>query len=342
MWVHVPRECYQSAPEPVDLTLASDWLPQMLAQSVMWKGTLSPARTWAQRLKQGTWMTRLFGQTLPPSTASRGVERWIGLLADSPASRTALRGCRPEPRTKETCGPMSTGLSEKSNQTSLSWKTFRESVGITLTESGQTFEEWDTGLRKDCLRRQKLAPLTSASDSSHWHTPIASPSVSEGGEWKGRYYVKQNGKKSSSHLTHQTANWRTPTAMDKNSPWQQATVGDSKKRRLRDDAAHWPTPRYNDWKGGGANTPINGYLDRTAEVWRDYLPSLPVQVTARDGHTCSPKCRRLNPRFAEWLMGWPLGWTGLAESEAAGLDLLETEWCHWWQRMRFEFSRISP
>jgi len=33
--------------------------------------------------------------------------------------------------------------------------------------------------------------------------------------------------------------------------------------------------------------------------------------------------RRLNPRFAEWLMGWPRGLTSF--------DLSAMEWTHWWQ-----------
>ena len=47
----------------------------------------------------------------------------------------------------------------------------------------------------------------------------------------------------------------------------------------------WPTPRSRDWKGGG----------------KDCLDA------AVGG--------QLNPAWVEWLMGFPLGWTGLNVSE---------------------------
>jgi len=42
--------------------------------------------------------------------------------------------------------------------------------------------------------------------------------------------------------------------------------------------------------------------------------------------------KRLNPLFVEWLMGWPIGWTGSAPVETAS--------SHWWQAMRGELSRL--
>ncbi|MEM6493321.1 MAG: hypothetical protein AAF650_02980 [Pseudomonadota bacterium] len=43
----------------------------------------------------------------------------------------------------------------------------------------------------------------------------------------------------------------------------------------------------------------------------------------------------LNPRFVEWLMGWPDGWTDLEQPE--------TELSPWLERMRGALStRLSP
>jgi hypothetical protein len=41
---------------------------------------------------------------------------------------------------------------------------------------------------------------------------------------------------------------------------------------------------------------------------------------------------KLNPRFVEWLMGWPIGWTGS--------ELAETEWYRFKRRMRSRFSSL--
>lgn len=38
-------------------------------------------------------------------------------------------------------------------------------------------------------------------------------------------------------------------------------------------------------------------------------------TTAPAGEMSSPEPRSLNPRFVEWLMGWPPGWTQLALSD---------------------------
>ncbi|MEM1212964.1 MAG: hypothetical protein AAGI68_11790 [Planctomycetota bacterium] len=47
--------------------------------------------------------------------------------------------------------------------------------------------------------------------------------------------------------------------------------------------------------------------------------------------------RRLNPRFVEWLMGWPPGWTSLAPI-ASGSE--ETGSCRFKRRLQSEFWRI--
>ena len=45
-----------------------------------------------------------------------------------------------------------------------------------------------------------------------------------------------------------------------------------------------------------------------------------------------PECPRLNPRFSEWLMGWPVGLTAF--------ELSETAWTRWWQATLSALSRL--
>jgi len=76
--------------------------------------------------------------------------------------------------------------------------------------------------------------------------------------------------------------------------------------KLKDAVNHlqmFPTPRASEWKGTG---PLNskshkyrlekGYLDATVQEAE--------QITGQ-----------LNPTWVEWLMGYPLGWTDLKDSE---------------------------
>ena len=117
------------------------------------------------------------------------------------------------------------------------------------------------------------------------------------------------------------ANWRTPMASDSYS--YPDTRGGVSIDKLASQAAHWPTPAHRDYKGfdgTGKKNPIRPYAA--------YFP-LP-ETTAENGHGCSVKCRRLNPQFANWLMGLPPNWDSLA----TGCALPETEWCRWWRQLR--------
>jgi hypothetical protein len=62
----------------------------------------------------------------------------------------------------------------------------------------------------------------------------------------------------------------------------------------------WPTPTARDWKDGSAsgckNVPVNGLLGRAV-------------------HVNSAEPGSLNPPWVEWLMGFPVGWTDLSNSE---------------------------
>jgi len=53
------------------------------------------------------------------------------------------------------------------------WTALREDNHITLNESGQTYEQWVTQLRRDYSRRVRSAQAINASDSSFWPTATA-------------------------------------------------------------------------------------------------------------------------------------------------------------------------
>lgn len=109
------------------------------------------------------------------------------------------------------------------------------------------------------------------------------------------------------------ANWPTPRAQEPGSTSENYGKG------LKNTAENWATPTTRDWKDtANANVPVNSLLGRQApQIMKDGTES---QIT-------------LNPRFTEWLMGWPIGWTEF--------ELAETEWFRWLQRMRGELSRME-
>ena len=155
-------------------------------------------------------MRRLFGMISKHSTAARGVASWIGSLAVSRANPTASPARNGALPTSGISGRMPDGLSANVSPAQSSWKTFQASHGITSTPLGLSYEDWDTGLKRDFFQRKRWVLPTYENGSSSWVTPTARSSASQNGEWKGTYYVRENGTKVASVLVQQAINWQPP------------------------------------------------------------------------------------------------------------------------------------
>ena len=80
----------------------------------------------------------------------------------------------------------------------------------------------------------------------------------------------------------------------------------------------WPPPTARDWKDGTAKScqtvPVNGLLGRA--VHRFPTPTASSWKTGGNRrHLRGVAGGALNPTWVEWLMGWPIGWTGLEPLE---------------------------
>ena len=81
------------------------------------------------------------------------------------------------------------------------------------------------------------------------------------------------------------------------------------------ESKNWQTPTSRDYKDGNPSeaVPANSLLGRQA-------PRMPTdgQNSSQSDQTSPPQsAKRLNPRFVEWLMGFPTGWTDLQPLETA-------------------------
>lgn len=143
--------------------------------------------------------------------------------------------------------------------------------------------------------------------------------------------------------TQRLSSARTTAADESSSSaWQTPTLRGGEARGpawgrtpyLRGQVLQWPTPTATDHKGSASLGQRRGQLDEATE--QRYSHPLPSAPTGQQPSPTTPRGRRrLNPRFVEWLMGWPLGWTAFACSE--------TEWSLWCQAMRSSLcSRVSP
>tara|TARA_R100000306_G_scaffold45824_1_gene43655 strand:+ start:5785 stop:6108 length:324 start_codon:yes stop_codon:yes gene_type:complete len=85
---------------------------------------------------------------------------------------------------------------------------------------------------------------------------------------------------------------------------------------------NWPTPTRRDWKGGGptiirkdGKTRLD-HLDYMAEqsqfgLQAQVMPMHGSKSSENDQTLPQHSQRRLNAAFVEWMMGVPVGWTGL-------------------------------
>lgn len=92
-------------------------------------------------------------------------------------------------------------------------------------------------------------------------------------------------------LAHQVEKWPTPFGFQAgNGP-----DGNEFSTAVR----KWQTPKASELERGVCESEL-----------RRHTPSLQAQVTQMRGREFSKTRRRLNPLFVEWLMGWPIGWSG--------------------------------
>ena len=128
--------------------------------------------------------------------------------------------------------------------------------------------------------------------------------------------------------------------------------------KLRDDAAMWPPPTSS-VAGEALNDEMDIYtlssgnlrkraksgqtgsigLSRVAALQSP--SSLHSETTQKDGHVCSPKCRKLNPLFVELHMGVPMGFSSM---KTGSID--SERWETWWslsrERLHFLLSAEGP
>lgn len=225
---------------------------------------------------------------------------------------------------------------------SLSWPTATagdpEASAVTRTgRSNPTLmdsvDQWQTpashqGERRRQTGQQTREELLLPGQATQWATPggMAGGQASRGGERIGepllggqatrwatpaaRDYKGANGPEHEGHegqLANQVAFRFGPQAPPASGPESPPTSG----RRL------WPTATAGA-DSGSRNTPRSNAHQGVSLADAATTGS---STSRREGNRM-----RLNPAFVEWLMGFPIGWTGSGVSEM--------EWCRWKRRMR--------
>jgi len=278
---------------------------------------------------------------------------------DTPASPSAPLANAVGPTTPATSGPRLPGSSGNAAPNGSFSKTSPDTSASALKPSCESFGTWATRLRRACSARQKSARRTSACGSSSWPTPM---SLHPGTD---RYNPAGNSDftRKAEALALGISNWSTPKATDgaKGGPGQ--SYGSGGTPPLPAQAAQWPTPAAQNWKGSSEASvtradgksrmdilhyraeqgftrpdPVITQHGRWPSIHAPISRPLWASMIASHGRAASRRIlkgrsrRRLNPIFVGWLMGWPIGHALCACSA--------TEFTHWQQRMRGALSQL--
>lgn len=211
--------------------------------------------------------------------------------------------------------------------------------------SGNECSSWPTARSTDGAKggpnqRGSSGDMMLPSAAAKWATPRANDS-----EKRGHVASRENPE-----LVSMAQNWPTPSASvanDGETPetWHARSAqlkvkhgnGNGVGMPLTIAASSWPTPASRDAKGENSSQHMNrtdGRTDGRSKNHADQLPNFVSHVfyshqdpTMSDGlkssesNPGSPR-RRLNPNFAEWLMGWPVDWSA---AEPTACDALAME-----------------
>lgn len=334
-WLYVPSLSAQASGAS---TSASGSLDPTRAVSLTLRGKQAQPQALSRAWKRGGFIRLLFGLTCEPSTLERGAAQWIASCRAIPAREIVSPESGLAPTTIAGC---STASSRSSIKAGLLCSSARTSRGISPDSSPLPFQhwsDWGAALRAEYSARPRPERRTDASDSSCWLTVRASDtngagSHGDGGidlrtaaaQWEtpsvavtaGTRLTRGGERNSELLLTGQAVatseHWSTPRASDgeKGGPNMAFGAGGTP---LPAQAAHWPTPAAQNWKGSseGSITRQDGKsrMDILCYAAEQGFPHSPPDPQTTDGLASSPQRRRLNPLFVEWLMGWPEGLSG--------------------------------
>ena len=299
--------------------------PKDSEPSVISNQSLSHKAFCLKECETGYWMLPLFGTISKPSTESLGVESWIASLRESHANHILKPEEELVKKTIETFGLTCSGLLGKWNRQSSSWKTSQVSLldlkHTDLQWSGN-FKTWVISYSNELYLLEKSEHHTYEKESSSSASLL--PTISASEEWIGSVKSSQRkpGSRHSVGLIHAlTLSLPTPSASDaEGGATETATWKNGKMIRISDHTGleygaklrdlakthkhmlSLPTPNASEYKG----TPKNRFSgsqrskrSKTSEALRN----------------SSEDPTYLNPSFGEAMMGLPIGWTELKQSE---------------------------
>lgn len=338
-----------------DFILDSAELSETCASSLLVKSRLIPVQIWLRKWKRGTWTRHLFGRILKPSHARHFEIAWTSYAPVIHVNHSVLPASEKEPKIHDIYGPTSLPGCEPSDPNSASLRTSRDISRLDSPTSLAIWKKQVTERRGAYSARLKSAQVTFANESlssASWSTPegMGGGKTSRGGarrnelllsgqaqavNWPtstvhGDHNRKGVSVNSGDGLSTAAKNWPTPnTGQSPNGHGMRGGASRNGRQSgadLQNIARSWPTQASRDSKGtnslthctetGTGRKHMNQLPNFVAHAFQTHRPD-PQTSTA--GEQFSKQRRHLNPRFVEWLMEIPIGWTDC--------DCVEMEWC---------------
>lgn len=316
-WLYFPGlECCQK-----DCELGSPTWASRLAPSATLSGKVTLPASWLRACKKDHWTKRLSGPTFAPSTLNDGLDRWISSLEGFLAPTSLWLGK----------GLDSTALEAACSSTSLTLPT----IAVRSTSFWRTSAA--SLLPPPPLWTKPKALLTNARPPESWENWPTEGGMRNGSLYPRPKWVPATGGQGGSALRGD--NWTTPDVcsgardMSKIDPELQKRADTKRTTGLPTEAAMWPTPAARDHKGVNSeqHATVTGGGGKHMDQLANFVAYSPLAQATHDGSESSPQnpglpqpsTKRLNPYFAERLMGWPTGWTSATEPSASSAS--ETE-----------------
>lgn len=284
LWIYIPKEVLTAeersegsrcAREPGAWSSASQSQNPDIRLSATSSATPLPQACSWRGWRTRPYVTRLSGTIFPPSTLARGVASWISSRPAIPVSPSPSPAGVRERAIRVISGPTLPASSPSASRNGCSLRTSPGISASVSTESPQNFKAWATASRQACSRRLRRALRIGESGSSYWPTPTT-------GMAGNRTDVKVTG-----------TGFIFAPALDQTG--SQVSLGTAAKSW----SLLYRLARATGWHPGPART---------------YPFSLPLHVTLRPGTRSSRGDLTWNPRFGEWVMGWPIGWSDPSSS----------------------------
>lgn len=361
---------YLYVPESEDLNSDSTSQPgdePVLCATV--SGTPTPRPPSWRGWKNRPYAMLLSGTRLSPSQRERGVERWMSSRLGSPVNPGVKPGSNEGRTTSDGSGVKSRTSSGVRNQGSCSWRTCLDFDVGGFDPCSTTSPRWGMMRSGVLLGRDAWEPPINGTDYSSLRGGGMVGGRSSGGSWptataetgaqtKTDPTPKQTGGTS---LPGAAQTWPTPVQADGSRDSDQYARGNLMLQGQARLTGTWATPHKNAGNGAGNQGREGGENIQTqAESWatpaaRDHKDGNPEADVPTNcllgrqaprnnptGDESSKESRRLNPRFVEWLQGFPIGWSNpLSKVEPSDFEGWVTRWCRYRRRLLSGSSGIG-